>query len=102
MKNCCLLPSSSVVVILDVDAEEQPPPPCELTVVLEGSRDRSLMTALSSFMADVLKILRTADGMEQLHVVDPSRLKGAAAVMHGVTLCACPGSAVISGLKLGV
>jgi len=51
MKKCFFDPFSSVVVILEVDADEQPPPPAEDTVVFDGSKDRTSMTAGSSFMA---------------------------------------------------
>ena len=55
MKYCLSLPSSSLVVIFEVEADDMPAPPWLETLVLAGSRESSLTTALSSFMADAIE-----------------------------------------------
>jgi len=71
MKKLLAFPSLSIVVILDVDADDMPPAPWDETVVFEGSNARTLRTAESSFIMDIvdLRVTSTTDFLHVAHSV---------------------------------
>ncbi len=60
MKKLLAFPLLSIVVILDVDADDMPPAPWDEIVAFEESNARTLRTAESSFIMEIIDLRVTS------------------------------------------